>query len=225
MRSTTAATAGPRAAGADRPDRPRGRRPRPPGQRGARRAPGVAGVRARAQRGGTIAVRYALGHQDRLTGMILSGPLLAIEAGAPLRFAGRALSVVAPTLPSIGVDPALVSRDPQVVAAYESDPLVHHGKLPVRTLAELVSAIDQLPDSVAAITVPTLILYGTADRLCPPSRERDARAANRFAGQDGQGLRRPLPRDPQRTRARRSAGRIRGWLSARVGKPAGSSTS
>ena len=175
--------------------------------------------------GGTIAVRYALGHQDRLTGMILSGPLLAIEAGAPLRFAGRALSVVAPTLPSIGVDPALVSRDPQVVAAYESDPLVHHGKLPVRTLAELVSAIDQLPDSVAAITVPTLILYGTADRLCPPSGS--GMLGQRIGSQDKtvkayDGLYHEILNEPERDEVLAD---IRGWLSARVGKPAGSSTS
>jgi len=175
--------------------------------------------------GGTIAVRYALGHQDRLTGMILSGPLLAIEAGAPLRFAGRALSVVAPTLPSIGVDPALVSRDPQVVAAYESDPLVHHGKLPVRTLAELVSAIDQFPDSVAAITVPTLILYGTADRLCPPSGS--GMLGQRIGSQDKtvkayDGLYHEILNEPERDEVLAD---IRGWLSARVGKAAGSSTS
>jgi acylglycerol lipase len=215
--------------------------------------------------GGTIAVRYALGHQqddsratqsgsrttrarpekarqdaeraagssggraggrrERLTGMILSGPLLAIEAGAPLRFAGRALSVVAPTLPLIGIDPALVSRDPQVVAAYESDPLVHHGKLPVRTLAELVSAIDQFPDSVAAITVPTLILYGTADRLCPPSGS--GMLAQRIGSQDKtvkayDGLYHEILNEPERDEVLAD---IRGWLSARVGKVAGSSTS
>lgn len=30
-----------------------------------------------------------------------------------------------------------VSRNPAVVSAYESDPLVHHGAIPARTLAEL----------------------------------------------------------------------------------------
>jgi acylglycerol lipase len=175
--------------------------------------------------GGTIAVRYALRHQARLAGMILSGPMLAVEAGAPLRFAGRALSVVAPTLPLIGVDPALVSRDPQVVAAYESDPLVHHGKLPVRTLAELVSAIDRFPDSVAAITVPTLILYGTADGLCPPAGS--GMLGRRIGSQDKtvkayDGLYHEILNEPERDEVLAD---IRGWLSARVGSAAGSSTS
>jgi acylglycerol lipase len=175
--------------------------------------------------GGTIAVRYALSHQGRLTGMILSGPLAAIEAGAPLRIAGRVLSAFAPTLPLIGVDPALVSRDPQVVAAYESDPLVHHGKLPSRTLAELASAIDQFPDAVPAITVPTLILYGTGDRLCPPSGSK--MLGERLGAEDKsvkayEGLYHEILNEPERDEVLAD---IRGWLAARVGSAAGSSTS
>ncbi|MFZ0042952.1 MAG: lysophospholipase [Solirubrobacteraceae bacterium] len=119
--------------------------------------------------GGTIAVQYALSHQDRMAGLILSGPLAEIDAPAAMRAAGRALSVLAPRLPLIGVDPGLVSRDPEVVAAYRSDPLVHHGKLPARTVAELTAAIDAFPARAPEIIVPTLIVYGTADRLCPPS--------------------------------------------------------
>jgi acylglycerol lipase len=120
--------------------------------------------------GGTIALRYVALHEERLAGLILSGPLAAIEgAPAPLRVVGRALSVVAPRLPLIGIDPSLVSRDPAVVSAYVADPLVHHGKLPARTAAELAAAIDAFPDAVGAITVPTLIVYGSADGLCPPA--------------------------------------------------------
>jgi alpha-beta hydrolase superfamily lysophospholipase len=120
--------------------------------------------------GGTVALCYALRHQDDLAGLILSSPLAALEsAPAPLRLVGRLLSAVAPALPLISINPALVSRDPAVVSAYVSDPLVHHGKLPARTVAELAGAIDEFPSRVVAITVPTLILYGTADRLCPPA--------------------------------------------------------
>jgi acylglycerol lipase len=175
--------------------------------------------------GGTIAVRYALDHQGRLTGVVLSGPLAAIDAAAPLRFAGRVLSVVVPTLPLIAVDPALVSRDPQVVAAYQSDPLVHHGKLPVRTLAELISAIDQFPDAVRAITVPTLILYGSADRLCPPSGS--GMLGERIGSEDKtvkayEGLYHEILNEPERDEVLAD---IRAWLSARAGSAAGSSTS
>lgn len=119
--------------------------------------------------GGTFGVQYALAHQQRLAGLILSGPLAALDgAPAPLRIIGRMLSVIAPQMGLIAVDSRMVSRDAQVVEAYRTDPLVHHGKLPARTVAELASAIDAFPDSVGRITIPTLILYGTADALAPP---------------------------------------------------------
>jgi acylglycerol lipase len=120
--------------------------------------------------GGAIALRYAIAHQERLTGLILSGPLAALEAApAAQRIAAKVISVIAPRLPVFAVDPTLVSRDPAVVEAYRTDPLVHHGKLPARTVAELAAAVESFPDAVRAITVPTLIMYGTADRLAPPS--------------------------------------------------------
>jgi alpha-beta hydrolase superfamily lysophospholipase len=85
-----------------------------------------------------------------------------------MRVAARVLSALAPKLPLFPIDATLVSRDPAVVERYQTDPLVHHGKLPVRTVAELAAAIDSFPQRAAAITVPTLIMYGTGDRLCPP---------------------------------------------------------
>jgi alpha-beta hydrolase superfamily lysophospholipase len=105
--------------------------------------------------GATIALSYALRHQKRLAGMILSGPLAALPATpAPLRIASRLLSALAPRIPLIDIDPALISRDPEVVEAYRSDPLVHHGKLPARTVAEIAEAIELFPDAVQAITLP-----------------------------------------------------------------------
>jgi len=120
--------------------------------------------------GATIAVRYAIAHQDRLTGLMLSGPLAALEAASPpTRLMARLLSALVPHLPLFAVDPVLVSRDPEVVKAYETDPLVHHGRLPARTVAELARAVDSFPQNVGTITVPTLIMYGSGDHLVPPA--------------------------------------------------------
>jgi acylglycerol lipase len=120
--------------------------------------------------GGAIAVRYAVLHTDRLAGLVLSGPLAALEAApAAQRVAARVLSALTPGLGVVAIDATLVSRDPEVVQAYMSDPLVYHGKLPARTVTELAAAIDAFPEQAASITVPTLIMYGTADALCPPA--------------------------------------------------------
>jgi alpha-beta hydrolase superfamily lysophospholipase len=120
--------------------------------------------------GAMIALRYAPLHQDRLAGVILSGALAALEdVPAPLRLVGQLLSRIAPRTPLIAIDPALVSRDPAVVRAYRDDPLVHHGKLPARTAAQIADTVASFPQTVGAITVPILIMYGTADALCPPA--------------------------------------------------------
>jgi acylglycerol lipase len=119
--------------------------------------------------GGMVSLCYAMRYQDRLDALALSAPLAALEAASPVvRIAAKVLSKLTPRLPVIAVDASLVSRDPAVVQAYRDDPLVHHGKLPARTVAEFVAAVESFPAGVARITVPTLILYGTADGLCPP---------------------------------------------------------
>jgi acylglycerol lipase len=118
--------------------------------------------------GGMIAVAYALAHGERLDGLILSGPLAAVDASRALAQVGRLLSAVAPRAPTLALDARLISRDREVVAAYRADPLVHHGRIPARTAAQITETVNGFPDAVGAITVPTLIFYGTADGLCPP---------------------------------------------------------
>jgi acylglycerol lipase len=167
--------------------------------------------------GGTVAVSYALAHQDRLAGLILSGPLAAIDpVGAPTRLAATALSRIAPRAPAVAVDSSLVSRDPAVVEDYRRDPLVHHGKLPVRTVAELAAAIEAFPDRVQAIRVPTLILYGTEDGLCPPrGSEMLARriGSTEITARSYAGLYHEILNEPERDQVLDD---VCGWLAARV---------
>jgi acylglycerol lipase len=116
--------------------------------------------------GATIALRYALRHQDKLDGMILSGTLAVIDLPPPpVRLAAKALSAIAPRLPALSVDPATISRDPREVEAYRTDPLVHHGKLPVRTVAEIADATEAFPEQLGNLTLPLLLVHGSEDRL------------------------------------------------------------
>lgn len=120
--------------------------------------------------GGLVAAEYAIRHQERLAGLLLSAPLAALEAASPLtRIAAAALSQLMPRRGLIAIDSSQVSRDPEVVRAYRADPLVYHGKLPARTVSALASAIASLPERVAAVKLPTAIMYGSADRLAPPA--------------------------------------------------------
>jgi acylglycerol lipase len=170
--------------------------------------------------GGAIAVSYALEHQDHIAGLILSAPLAALAAAPPpVRVAARVLSALTPRLPLFPIDPELVSRDPAVVKAYIEDPLNHHAKLPVRTVAEMAAAIDSFPGRVQAITVPTLIMYGTADRLCPP--EGSVMLGARIGSADKtitpyEGLYHEILNEPEQGRV---LDEISGWLGAHTALP------
>jgi alpha-beta hydrolase superfamily lysophospholipase len=127
--------------------------------------------------GGAIALRYAIAHQDRLTGLVVSAPLAAVDGGAALKTLGKLLGLILPGAPVGRVDPRLVSRDKAVVDAYVADPLNYHGPIPAGVGRQFLLSSDALPEDVRRISVPTLLLWGTADRLCPP-RGAEAVAAN-----------------------------------------------
>jgi acylglycerol lipase len=169
--------------------------------------------------GGLLTIRYALAHGERLAGLVLSGPLAALDGPPAAVRVGRILARLAPQLPLVGLDAGLVSRDPAVVAAYRADPLVHHGRIPAATAAGLAEAVAGLPSAVGAITLPTLIVLGTADRLCPP---RGAQMlAERLGGDDVtlrgyEGLAHEVLNEPERETVLDD---VVAWLSARA--PAG----
>jgi acylglycerol lipase len=118
--------------------------------------------------GGTISIAFAARHQDELAGLALSGPVAVLEAASPaLRVVASVLSTLTPNLGVFGVDPSLVSRDPEVVRAYRDDPLVFHGKLPARTVAELAAAVGRFPTEVPQIRLPLIVMHGTKDALAP----------------------------------------------------------
>lgn len=171
--------------------------------------------------GAMLALRYALAHQDRLAGLVLSGALAALEdVSTPLRAVGRLLSAIAPRAPLIAIDAALVSRDPAVVDAYRADPLVHHGKLPARTAAEIADTVQSFPETVGAIKLPTLIVYGTADALCPPSGS--VMLGERIGSEDVtirayEGLYHEVLNEPERERV---IADVVAWLSVRAGAAA-----
>ncbi len=167
--------------------------------------------------GAMLTLGWAASHGERAAGLVLSGALAELpDVPAPLALIGRALSALAPTAPLIAIDPELVSRDPAVVAAYRSDPLVHHGRLPARTAAEIEDTVRRLPQTVGAIETPALIMYGTADDLCPPSGS--VMVAERIASADVtvrayEGLFHEILNEPERELVLED---LLGWISARI---------
>ena len=137
------------------------------------RQPGLPLVLLGHSMGGLVALASAIGDQASIDALVLTSPLAALAAASPAqRLAASALSAIAPRLGLIAVDPTLVSRDPAVVRAYVDDPLVFHGKLPARTIAQLAATVRRLPAETPAVRVPLLVMLGSADRLVPPAGGR-----------------------------------------------------
>ena len=123
--------------------------------------------------GGQVALAYALRHQNRLTGLVLSAPALASDA-VPAALV-RVLSVVSRVLPTVrpvGIDTSAISSDPAVVDDYHADPLVHHGKPTLALGAAVYAQMDSLPARSADLRLPLLVQHGTADRLTDPAGTR-----------------------------------------------------
>lgn len=107
----------------------------------------------------------------------LSAPLLGLKFEVPLakRFAGHALSRVFGGLQlDTGLDSSLVSHDPEVIAMYNQDKLVH-GKATARFFTEMMEAIRRA-HSRDTLTVSTQFIVPLADGLV------DAQATLEFAG-------------------------------------------
>jgi alpha-beta hydrolase superfamily lysophospholipase len=119
--------------------------------------------------GGAVAFASALRIHATLRGLVLSAPALAVgQAVSPVR-AGllRIVSRFRPGAGALTLPATAVSRDPAVVRAYESDPLVHRGPIPARTVAELLDAMARFPAAAPTLKVPVLVQHGTADSLVP----------------------------------------------------------
>jgi len=134
-----------------------------------REHPGVKRLLFGHSMGGAIALTWALDHPDGLDGLILSGPAVAPTSSVSAARIGliRLLSRLLPNLGAMRLPAESVSRDPAVVRAYADDPLVFHGAVPARTLAELLGAMLALPGRAPALRVPVLVLQGTGDLLVP----------------------------------------------------------
>ena len=121
--------------------------------------------------GGLIGALYLLSHQDELAGAVLSGPAVKPpdDISPFVLFAGKVLSALMPKLGLIQLEAEGVSRDPAVVKAYETDPLVFRGKITARLGAEMIRAMGRIGAEASRIRLPLLILQGGADRLVHPS--------------------------------------------------------
>jgi alpha-beta hydrolase superfamily lysophospholipase len=168
--------------------------------------------------GGAIAFASASRLQDSLCGLVLSAPALGVgDTVPPLKLAlVRLLSAVAPGVGALTLPSNSISRDPEVVRAYEADPLVFHKAIPARTLVELLQAMATFPELAVRFHRPVLIQHGRADTLVPLAAAHGVYHA--IASPDRtiklyDGLYHEVYNEPERELV---IGELLGWLDARL---------
>ena len=121
--------------------------------------------------GGLIGAAYLLEHQQELCGAVLSGPGVKVpdNISKAVIFAGKVLSIVMPKSGIIQLEADGISSDPAVVDAYINDPLVFTGKITARLGAEMIKTMQRVTEKAPEISLPIMIVQGSADRLIDPS--------------------------------------------------------
>jgi len=106
---------------------------------------------------------------------VLSSAALRLKVSVPplkLKL-GRAASKILPRLTlNNEVDPKTLSRMPEVVEAYRTDPLVHN-KISLRMYSEWADACKRIFAHAGEIKLPFLILAGTDDQLIDPEGSKE----------------------------------------------------
>ena len=124
--------------------------------------------------GGGVVFAYSVEHPDDYAAMVLSGPAVDAQDGVSpvMVIVAKTLGKILPGLPVEELPASAVSRDPDVVAAYENDPLVHHGKLPAGIAKALIGVGETMPLRAPALTAPLLVVHGEQDKLIPVQGSR-----------------------------------------------------
>lgn len=151
--------------------------------------------------GGLVAAQFVLRKLRRVEGLILSSPALDAGLNPIQKLLITAMLRFAPDLRvGNGLKQSFLCRDPAVIKAYQSDPLVHN-----RISARLASwiAMQGAPVIAAAADwlTPTLLIYAGADRLVNPAGSRafaQSAPAKRVQSQCFEAMYHEILNDPQR---------------------------
>ena len=168
--------------------------------------------------GGLIASHYLIDHQADFRAAVISAPAVKVSDSISrvTILLGKVLSFLLPKVGLVALDANGVSRDPDVVAAYVNDPLVHHGKVTARLASELLKAQRRVTIEAGTITLPLIVVQGGEDIIVDPDGAQmlydKARSEDKTLN-IYDGLYHEVFNEPERARV---LGDVETWLAARV---------
>lgn len=124
--------------------------------------------------GGNLVLAYSLSRHPDIRGVVASAPWIRLAFPAPsVKIAlGKAARALYPAFSQhTGLKTEQLSKDPDVVRAYEQDPLVHSRI----TAAMGVGILEQarwLDEYTGAFPLPLLIMHGSEDHIISPEGSR-----------------------------------------------------
>ncbi|MBI4354740.1 MAG: lysophospholipase [Candidatus Omnitrophica bacterium] len=118
--------------------------------------------------GGLLAMAWAIrGVPSGCRCLVVQSPLLGVGYSVPTWKTALAsgLAKVWPRLSlPIGLDPTWLTHDGEVIRRYRTDPLIHR-RITLQGYLALQSAMQRVREEAYRINLPTLMMYGTADRV------------------------------------------------------------
>jgi len=126
--------------------------------------------------GGTIALHWAAQQNPKINGLILSGAALKVTTQIPwlLNQFSELISALFPHMPTLmAKGPSPYSRDKALLEKWKQDPLIYNGRIPARTGSEILKGTQNTYQYLSQITLPLLILHGTADTLIAPQGSQE----------------------------------------------------
>ncbi|XP_069353794.1 monoglyceride lipase isoform X2 [Eulemur rufifrons] len=145
--------------------------------------------------GGAIVILTAAERPGHFAGMVLISPLVLASPDSATTFkdypetlragtgraartlrswtphplwvlAAKVLNLVLPNLSLGPIDPSVLSRNTAEVDLYNADPLICRAGLKVCFGIQLLNAVARVERALPKVTLPFLLLQGSADRLC-----------------------------------------------------------
>jgi acylglycerol lipase len=120
--------------------------------------------------GGALVLYYLLKCRPEIQGVVATSPALGVGTPVPTwkRYLARTMARVYPSfLMPNGLDRQNLCRDRAVIEAYSADPLVHD-RISALLGNDLLTTGAWTIENAASISIPLLVVQGSADQLVSP---------------------------------------------------------